>query len=212
MMEVNTNWQKIIKEYDEKQEIKFEEFIDKEIKTFDGILGIYPEKKNIFKCFNFFNIEETKIVIIGQDPYHGPNQATGLCFDINEESGCKYPPSLKNIEKVLGKKPNFEEWAKKGVLLLNASLSVLQSKAGSHLNYWIPFTKYIIDIINDKCNNIIFIVWGAFALNLIKNVDKNKHNIHISSHPSPFSYSKKLRNYPSFEESDIFNKINTIEW
>ena len=212
MMEVNTNWQKIIKEYDEKQEIKFEQFINKEIKTFDGVLSIYPEKKNIFKCFNYFNIEETKIVIIGQDPYHGPNQATGLCFDINEESGCKYPPSLKNIEKVLGKKPNFEEWAKKGVLLLNASLSVLQSKAGSHLNYWMPFTKYIIDIINEKCNNIVFIVWGAFALDLIKNVDKKKHIIHVSSHPSPFSYSKKLRNYPSFEESDIFNKINIIEW
>tara|TARA_B100001175_G_C19460952_1_gene616464 strand:+ start:507 stop:1142 length:636 start_codon:yes stop_codon:yes gene_type:complete len=211
-MEVKTNWQEIINKYDKGQLMKFEQFIINETTKFSGFLNIYPKKEKIFRCFNYFDIDDTKIVIIGQDPYHGPNQATGLCFDIDEESGCKYPPSLKNIEKVLGKKPNFEEWAKKGVLLLNASLSVLQSKAGSHLNYWMPFTKYIINILNQKCDNLIFIVWGAFALDLVKDVDKNKHKIYISSHPSPFSYSKKLRNYPSFEESNIFNKITEINW
>jgi len=211
-MEVSTNWQEVIEKYNKGQILKFEKFIDKEIKTFDGVLDVFPRKEKIFRCFSYFNIEDTKVVIIGQDPYHGPNQATGLCFDIDETSGCKYPPSLRNIENVLGKKPNFEEWAKKGVLLLNASLSVLQGKAGSHLNYWIPFTKYIINILNQKCDNLIFIVWGAFALDLIKDVNKEKHNIHISSHPSPFSYMKKLRQYPSFEESDVFNKITKIEW
>ena len=211
-MEVSTNWQEIIEKYNKHQILKFEQFIDKELKTFDGVLSVFPKKEKIFRCFNYFNIEETKVVLIGQDPYHGPNQATGLCFDIDEESDCKYPPSLKNIEKVLGKKPNFEEWARKGVLLLNASLSVLESKAGSHLNYWTPFTKYIINILNTRCDNLIFIVWGAFALDLVKDVDVNKHQIHISSHPSPFSYSKKLRNYPSFESSDVFNKITEIDW
>jgi uracil-DNA glycosylase len=211
-MEIITNWKAIINNYDIKQDYPFEKFINGEKEKFEGLLEIYPIKDNIFRCFNYFNIEDTKIVIIGQDPYHGPNQATGLCFDINLESGCKYPPSLRNIEKVLGKKPNFEEWASKGVLLLNSSLTVLQGKPGSHLKYWLPFTKYIINTINDKCNNITFIVWGAFALNLVSDVDKKKHNIFISSHPSPFSYMKPLREYPSFIESDIFNKVDIIEW
>ena len=122
-MEIITNWKAIINNYDIKQDYPFEKFINGEKEKFEGLLEIYPIKDNIFRCFNYFNIEDTKIVIIGQDPYHGPNQATGLCFDINLESGCKYPPSLRNIEKVLGKKPNFEEWASKGVLLLNSSLT-----------------------------------------------------------------------------------------
>ena len=134
-----------------------------------------------------------------------------MCFDINDN--CKYPPSLRNIEKVLGKKPNFDNWAKQGVLLLNASLSVLQGKPGSHMKYWLPFTKEIISIINNKCSNIIFIVWGAFALKLVdENVDKTKHKIYVSSHPSPFSCNKKLRQYPAFIDSDIFYKVNVIDW
>lgn len=212
IMEVSTNWQHVIEKYNNRQILKFEQFINREIKKFDGFLDIFPKKEKILRCFNYFNIEDTKIVIIGQDPYHGPNQATGLCFDIDEKSGCKYPPSLRNIENVLGKKPNFEEWAKKGVLLLNASLSVIQGKAGSHLDYWMPFTKYIIDYLNGNCDKLIFIVWGAFALDLVKNINKEKHEIYISSHPSPFSYSKKLRQYPSFEDSNIFNKVNIIDW
>jgi len=211
-MEIITNWKAIINNYDNKQDCQFKKFINGEKEKFEGLLEIYPIEQNIFRCFNYFNIEDTKIVIIGQDPYHGPNQATGLCFDINLESGCKYPPSLRNIEKILGKKPNFEDWASKGVLLLNSSLTVLQGKPGSHLKYWLPFTKHIINTISDTCKNITFIVWGAFALKLIDNVDKNKHNIYISSHPSPFSYMKQLREYPAFIESDIFNKVDTIEW
>ena len=98
-MEVSTNWREIVEKYNKGQILKFEQFIDKEIKTFDGVLNVFPKKEKIFRCFNYFNIEETKVVLIGQDPYHGPDQATGLCFDIDETSGCKYPPSLKNIEK-----------------------------------------------------------------------------------------------------------------
>ena len=125
-------------------------------------------------------------------------------FDINDN--CKYPPSLRNIEKVLGKKPNFDNWANQGVLLLNASLSVLQGKPGSHMKYWLPFTKEIISTINNKCNNVIFIVWGAFALKLVEeNVDSTKHTVYISLILHHF-HVKKLRQYP-FIDSDIFNKV-----
>ena len=211
MTSITTDWEEIINTYDNSQEVKFTDFINSEINKFDDLLGVYPSKENIFKCFSYFNIQETRVVILGQDPYHGPNQATGLCFDINDD--CKYPPSLRNIEKVLGKKPNFDNWANQGVLLLNASLSVLQGKPGSHMKYWLPFTKEIISTINNKCSNVIFIVWGAFALKLVdENVDSTKHTVYVSSHPSPFSCRKKLRHYPAFIDSDIFNKISVIDW
>lgn len=209
MASLTTDWKDIIQTYDDGQEVKFNDFIDKE--TNKSVFNVYPSRENIFRCFNYFNIQDTKVVILGQDPYHGSNQATGLCFDINEN--CKHPPSLRNIEKVLGKKPDFDSWAKQGALLLNTSLSVLQGKPGSHMKYWQPFTKEIISIINNKCSDVIFIVWGAFALKLVdENVDKTKHTIFISSHPSPFSYYRKLRQYPAFIDSDIFNKVNIIDW
>ena len=119
---------------------------------------------------------------------------------------------MRNIEKVLGKKPDFESWAKQGVLLLNSSLTVLQGNAGSHMKYWLPFTKHIIDTINTTCNNVVFIVWGAFALKQTENIDTNKHTVFISSHPSPLSCRKQLKNYPSFMDSDVFNTIKTINW
>ena len=99
MTTITTDWKGIINSYDSSQEVKFTDFINNEINKYDDLLGVYPSKENIFKCFNYFNIQETRVVILGQDPYHGPNQATGLCFDINDN--CKYPPSLRNIEKVL---------------------------------------------------------------------------------------------------------------
>ena len=142
MTSITTDWKEIINTYDNSQEIKFTEFINSEISKFDDLLGVYPSKENIFKCFSYFNIQETKVVLLGQDPYHSPNQATGLCFDINDNY--KYPPSLRNIEKALGKKPDFDNWANQGVLLLNASLSVLQGKPGSHMKYWLPFTKEVL--------------------------------------------------------------------
>ena len=213
-MDLHTNWSDIIQKYDDTQTVKFDDFYKQQlvIHSSVGVLDIYPNKKDIFRCFKYFNIEDTKIVIIGQDPYHGPQQATGLCFDINKNSTCKYPPSFKNIEKVLGKKADFESWANQGVLLLNSALTVVQCRPGSHIKYWLPFTKYIIDTINKKCENVIFIVWGAFALKLVEKVDTNKHTIFVSSHPSPLSCNKNLKSYPAFIKSDIFNKINKIQW
>ena len=211
-MNASTNWSDIINEYDKVQSKTFKEFLDEERKRYEGCLDIYPLEQKIFRCFNYFNIEDTKVVILGQDPYHGPNQATGLCFDINKSGGGRYPPSLRNIEKVLGKTPDFEAWAHQGVLLLNTALTVVQGNAGSHIKYWKPFTQHVVNQINQLCDNVIFIVWGAFAMKIVELVDAEKHRILISSHPSPLSYTKQLKGHPAFKDSDIFNKITTINW
>ena len=219
----NTNWKKIIEDYERENNINFEEFIENETEKYKNAeLNIFPKKENIFKCFNYFNVAETKIVLIGQDPYHGPNQATGLCFDINfdENIKMKIPPSLRNICKVLNKKNindlNIENWATQGVLCINSALSVVQGKPGSHLKFWIPFTKYIINYINNNCNNVIFVCWGAFAYELClcekSNIENNNNNnkMLVCSHPSPLSYTRNLKQYPSFKESNIFESINNL--
>lgn len=175
---------------------------------------IFPKHENIFKCFNYFEPNNTKVVILGQDPYHGPNQATGLCFGVNNNN---IPPSLKNIIKELKNDINIElndysleNWAKQGILLLNASLSVIQSKPGSQINLWNNFTDFIINHLNNNENNIIFVAWGAFAHKKLKNIDINKHDIIISSHPSPLSYYKSYKNFPAFNGSKPFSKINEL--
>ena len=183
------------------------------IKNFKNILEIYPKKEDIFRCFQYFNSQETKVVILGQDPYHGPNQATGLCFGVRHD--IKKPPSLKNIEKELKKDINseltdisLEKWAQQGVLLLNTSLTVLQKTPGSHIKYWSYFTQFIIDYINTNCDGVVFVAWGAFAHKKLEKVDITKHKLIVSSHPSPFSYFKNYRTYPSFCNSKPFTKIN----
>ena len=216
---INTNWKQIIEYYEQENNINFEEFINNETEKYKDVeLNIFPKRENIFRCFNYFNIDETKIVLIGQDPYHGPNQATGLCFDINfdENIKMKTPPSLRNICKVLNKENindlNIENWASQGVLCINSALSVVQGKAGSHLKFWLPFTKYIINYINNNCNNVIFICWGAFAYELCYklNMKNNNNSMLVCSHPSPLSFTKSLKNYPSFKEANVFEEINNL--
>jgi len=216
---ISTNWNQIIENYEQENNINFEEFINDETEKYkDAELNIFPKKENIFRCFNYFNVEETKIVLIGQDPYHGQNQATGLCFDINfdENVKMKIPPSLRNICKVLNKENinelSIENWASQGVLCINSALSVVQGKAGSHLKYWLPFTKYIIDYINNNCNNVIFICWGAFAYELCYklNMEYTNNKMLVCSHPSPLSFTKSLKKYPSFKEANIFEEINNL--
>ena len=176
-------------------------------------LTIFPKQEHIFKCFQYFELNETKVVILGQDPYHGPNQAIGLCFGVNT----KPPPSLKNIAKELKNDIDvelndysLEKWAKQGVLLLNASLSVIQGKPASQMGLWNDFTNHIIKELNDSHNSIIFVAWGAFAYEKLKNINTNKHHIIISSHPSPLSVTKKFKQFPSFSSSKPFSKINNI--
>ena len=173
---------------------------------------IYPKRENLFKCFNYFEIQDLKVVIIGQDPYHGPNQATGLCFAV--ECKNKIPPSLKNISNELYNDLNIkledftlESWAKQGVLLMNSAFSVIQGKPGSQMKIWNNFTNYIISELN-KLDNIIFVAWGAFAYEKFKNIDSSKHHLIISSHPSPLSCFKQFKEFPAFKGSKPFSKIN----
>ena len=177
-------------------------------------LQIFPSNEYIFRCLHYFEFNETKVVIVGQDPYHGFNQSTGLAFGIN--NNIKIPPSLQNIKNELKSDLNIElgdqtleKWAKQGVLLLNTSLTVVQGKPGSNMNLWNIYTTNLIYELN-KLDNLIFVAWGAFAHNKLKDIDLMRHKIIISSHPSPLSCFKKYGNFPCFKGSKPFSKINNM--
>ena len=168
----------------------------------------FPPKNQIFRAIELTPFEEVKVVIIGQDPYHNDNQANGLCFSVSDK--VKAPPSLKNIfkelEDDLGIKKTSNElemWAKQGVLLLNATLTVRAHEANSHKDLgWGQFTDFIIKEISDKKENVVFVLWGAFAQKKAGLIDTSKHFIIQSAHPSPFSVHK------GFFGSHPFSKIN----
>ena len=157
----------------------------------------YPEGKNIFAAFDHSPLDKTKVVIIGQDPYHGPNQANGLCFSVQD--GIPHPPSLinifKEIETDLGKpypkSGNLERWADQGVLLLNATLTVKAHQAGSHQNKgWETFTDAVIKHISKEKEGVVFLLWGGFAKKKATLIASEKHHILTSGHPSPLSANR----------------------
>ena len=157
----------------------------------------YPKGKDIFAAFDHSPFDKTKVVIIGQDPYHGPNQANGLCFSVKD--GIPHPPSLinilKEIETDLGKpyprSGNLERWADQGVLLLNATLTVRAHEAGSHQKKgWETFTDAVIKKLSNEKQDLIFLLWGGFAKKKAKLIDENKHHILTSGHPSPLSANR----------------------
>ena len=168
----------------------------------------FPPKNQIFRAIELTPFDDVKVVIIGQDPYHNDNQANGLCFSVSDK--VKAPPSLKNIfkelEDDLGIKKTSNElemWAKQGVLLLNATLTVRAHEANSHKDLgWEQFTDFIIKEISDKKENVVFVLWGAFAQKKAGLIDASKHFIIQSAHPSPFSVHK------GFFGSHPFSKIN----
>lgn len=157
----------------------------------------YPKGNRIFSAFDNCKFDEVKVVIIGQDPYHGPGQANGLCFSVND--GIPFPPSLINIfkeietdlQKPFPKTGNLERWAKQGVLLLNATLTVEQFKPGSHQNRgWETFTDAVIRAVSAHKENVVFLLWGGFAKSKASLIDKSKHCILTSGHPSPMSANR----------------------
>lgn len=187
---------------------------NKEIKDDYEKILVYPKYQDIFKCFKHFKFNQTKVVLLGQDPYHNIDQACGLCFGVINN---KIPPSLKNIMKELESDLNIKlkdtsllKWAKQGILLLNTSLSVIENKPTSHIKLWSEFTKFIIEKINEDLNNVIFVAWGSFAHSKLINIDLNKHYLIVSSHPSPLSANKKYKDFPKFIGSKPFTKINNI--
>ena len=168
----------------------------------------FPPKNQIFRALELTSFENVKVVIIGQDPYHNDFQANGLCFSVSEKVSS--PPSLKNLFKELeddvGIKrtnPDLDDWAKQGVLLLNATLTVKAHEPNSHKNLgWEIFTDFIIKEISDNRENVVFVLWGAFAQKKEELINSSQHFIVKSAHPSPFSV------YRGFYGSKPFSKIN----
>ena len=202
-------WKDIIENEQQKPYYeKLKEEIDKRYEN----SRVFPEKQNIFKAFSLTPIDNLKVVILGQDPYHGFGQAQGMSFSTPKE--IKNPPSMMNILKEinddLGKKSVCEDgdltpWAKDGVLLLNTILTVEESKPKSHHNLgWEIFTDNIIKYISDNKENIIFILWGSPAISKSKLINKSKHHILTSPHPSPLS------SYRGFFGCKHFSKTNEI--
>ena len=184
---------------------------------------IYPPEKHMFNAFNHTPVSTVKAVILGQDPYHGPNQAHGLCFSVNDEM--KSPPSLRNIFKELStdigmdepKSGNLTNWADQGVLLLNATLTVRKSYPGSHQGKgWERFTDVIIQKLSNSSNNLVFLLWGKFAQNKESLINKeNGHLILKAPHPSPFSAHTGFFGSKHFSQTNDFlksNGLDSIDW
>lgn len=183
---------------------------------------IYPKKNEYFKALDLVPLDKVKVVILGQDPYHGPGQAHGLCFSVNE--GVSQPPSLKNIFKELNsdlgieipKSGNLERWAQQGVLLLNSVLTVENDKAASHQKQgWEQFTDKIIETVNQECEHVVFILWGAYAQKKAFYVDRKKHLVLESVHPSPLSSHRGFFGSKPFSKTNAWLKkqgLTPIKW
>ena len=217
--QLKTDWRDIILAYPHLKDIAT--FLSKEAEVYGDEVPTLPPKEYIFRCFNYFNAKDTRVVILGQDPYHGSNQAIGLCFGVNEAP----PPSLKNIKKVLQKDVNvdledisLDKWAQQGILLLNTALTVRWKSPATHMRVWLPFTKYIIDYLNTNGDKIIFVAWGGFAYDKLKDIEQTRHTLLVSSHPSPLGAHRPFRQFPAFMNSRPFSQINNhlknnaIQW
>jgi uracil-DNA glycosylase len=190
-MKIHESWKEVLAEEFEKPYFeRLKEYVRQEY----GTQVCYPPGRLIFEAFNQTPFEEVKVVILGQDPYHGPGQAHGLSFSV--PPGVAFPPSLRNIFKELkddvGKdvpmSGDLTEWARQGVLLLNATLSVRAGQAGSHQNQgWETFTDAVIHLLNQRKENLVFLLWGAYAQNKGKFIDPNRHLVLKAKHPSPLS-------------------------
>ncbi|MCB0351426.1 MAG: uracil-DNA glycosylase [Bdellovibrionales bacterium] len=198
-----------------------------ELKTFvsavhDEKKTIYPKPQEFFAALNFTPVDKIKVVILGQDPYHGPDQAHGFCFSVRP--GVPLPPSLQNIFKELKSDLNVPtpdhgcllSWAKQGVLLLNATLSVEAGCPGSHQNKgWEPFTDSIIDYLNREKSGLVFLLWGSFAQKKGAFIDKKKHLVLTAPHPSPLSSYRGFFGCQHFSKTNQYlveNNKAPIEW
>ncbi|WP_136666495.1 uracil-DNA glycosylase [Flavobacterium sp. H122] len=194
--------------------------VDEEYQNFT----CFPPKDLIFNAFNQFPVSDLKVVIIGQDPYHGEGEANGLCFSVND--GVAIPPSLKNIFSEINNEydrlffpatGNLEHWAKQGILLLNASLTVRKDLANSHKHLkWNVFTDAVIQYISDNNENVVFLLWGSFAQKKGSKIDREKHFVLETGHPSPLSANRGLwfgnNHFLKTNEYLISKNKDKIEW
>lgn len=212
---IGNKWDEILKEeYQKDYFINLMDFVKKEYKT----KTIYPKINEVFNAFKYTDFDNVKVVILGQDPYHGPNQAEGLSFSVSNE--VLKPPSLKNIFKELEsdlKIPfpevnSLKKWAKQGVLLLNAVLTVEEHKPTSHKDKgWEMFTDDIIKILNKRNTPIVFILWGSYARDKKSLITNPIHLVIESAHPSPFSARNGFFGSKPFSKTNEFLKKNNIE-
>ncbi|MBO5812776.1 MAG: uracil-DNA glycosylase [Bacteroidaceae bacterium] len=190
-VKIEESWEKVLQpDFDKPYFKELTDFVRSEY----AATTIYPPASLIFNAFNLCPFDKVKVVIIGQDPYHGPGQAHGLCFSVND--GIQFPPSLQNIFKEIKSdldipiptSGNLTRWAEQGVLLLNATLTVRAHNAGSHQKKgWETFTDSVIRILAEQKENLVFILWGAYAQKKGAFIDKNRHLVLSSAHPSPLS-------------------------
>lgn len=183
---------------------------------------VYPDMYDLFNCFRYTPLNEIKAVILGQDPYHEPNQAHGLCFSVKE--GVKLPPSLVNIYKEIQDdlginepdRGDFTKWAKEGILLLNTSLTVREHLANSHSKCgWAWFTDSVIKLVSENTENVVFILWGGNARSKTPLIDQSKHLILQSAHPSPLSAFNGFFGSKPFSKTNAYLKAHNkqpIDW
>ena len=216
MLDIHKSWKSYLNEEFEKDYYKeLMLFVENEYKT----NTCYPKISEVFNAFNYCHFNDIKVVIIGQDPYHGEGQANGLCFSVKD--GVKYPPSLINIFKEIQNDLNIDypengnllRWAKQGVLLLNATLTVRKGEAGSHQKKgWEIFTDTIIETISKDKEQIVFLLWGGYAKKKEKLIDATKHVVLKTGHPSPLSANRGYWFGNScFSKTNVVLKLNKLE-
>lgn len=218
-VKIEAGWKSLLEsEFEKPYFVKLTQFVREEYST----QQIFPPASKIFNAFDLCPLAQTRVVILGQDPYHDVNQAHGLCFSVND--GIKIPPSLvniyKEIESDLGVKMpasgNLERWARQGVLLLNTTLTVRAHLAGSHQKQgWEQFTDSVIKHLANEKENIVFLLWGAYAIKKSEYINAQKHLILTSPHPSPLSAHRGFLGNKHFSKTNIYLRehgLPEIQW
>ncbi len=219
-VKIEESWKKVLeKEFEEDYFKQLAEFVKQEYKN----TTVYPPPQFIFHAFDLTPFDKVKVVILGQDPYHGEKQANGLAFSVNDNVAI--PPSLVNIYKEIesdmgvktkNKNGNLENWARQGVLMLNATLTVRAHMAGSHQNKgWERFTDTVVRVLSEQKENLVFILWGGYAQKKGSVIDETKHLVIKSAHPSPLSAYAGFFGSKPFSQTNsylIFSGQEPIEW
>jgi uracil-DNA glycosylase len=216
---IESSWHhRLAGEFDQPYFQKLTAFVRNEYQT----ATIYPPGPEIFRAFDCCPFESVKVVLLGQDPYHGPGQANGLCFSVRQ--GVRFPPSLNNIftemQSDLGRpfpaSGDLEPWARQGVLLLNATLTVRAGAPGSHQNRgWELFTDAVIKIISRDLKHVVFLLWGAYAQRKGEIIDKQRHEVLQAPHPSPFSADRGFFGCRHFSKTNAYlasKGLTPINW
>lgn len=218
-VKIEQSWkERLSEEFEQPYFKELTEFVRSEYQT----KRVYPPPKQIFAAFDYAPFDQVRVVILGQDPYHGPGQANGLCFSVSD--GIRIPPSLRNIYKEIEndlnlpapESGNLERWAEQGVFLLNATLSVLAGQAGSHQGKgWEEFTDAVIKKLSEEKEHLVFILWGAYAQKKGEVIDASKHLVLKSPHPSPFSADRGFFGSKPFSQTNAYlehHGFDPINW